>query len=207
LGTALMVGLAAMPTSLAAQYITTFVGFYVPTIGFYERENLIAPGDKYTWKHKSNFVLGGRIGSPVSRKVGFEIAIGYSPAKAELTYSDPSGAETVTEESAGLILGSARVLMKVGPQASKVAIQLMAGVGVVSHVGNVYDEFYITQGTTDIGGLLGIATRFAVAPTIAIRLDLENHLFFSKFWDAVGGASETKPQSDLVLSLGLEMIP
>jgi hypothetical protein len=204
LATAWLVGFPARPAPLAAQGTTEFapfVGAYFPINEVFSRQDVLAAGDRMSFKHLTTVVLGGRLGGTVSDRMGFEVVLGYAPGKAEVEYTDPSNVTTRSDTSGGVILGSARALLRFGPAAGPVSLHFMFGASLTSHVGDAYTS--LTEGTTDIGGLVGISSRFKVGPSLAIRLDLDDHLYIGKFSDANGVLSEPKLQSDFVVSLGV----
>jgi len=202
--TALFLVLAATPVRLAAQgkaEFTPFAGLYLPTSDELEFRNVVVTGDKFTAKHKTTVVFGGRLGVWVTNRVAVEGSFGYAPSKVEGTYTDPSNATSSSDTTGHVILASARVLVGFGPAGGNTSWHLILGGGMVSHGGPAYDG---TSGLTDFGGIAGIGARFKIGPSLAIRLDVEDNLFSAKFKDdATAAETASKFQNDIVILLGL----
>lgn len=202
----LVVFLATGPACLAAQAnteFTPFVGVYLPTADVFERRDVVAAGDKSVAKHKSTVIFGGRLGGSVSDRVAFEATFGYAPSRVEAAYTDPSNVETRTETSAGVFLASLRVLMGLGPTGGRGSLRFMLGGGAISHGGDAFDGLDVTEGTTDVGAIVGVSARFRVGSAIAIRLDVEDNLYVARYAQSSGDRSDSKFQNDIVISLGL----
>lgn len=196
---------AVLPCHLAGQQVevTPFVGLYLPTANVIEESAL---GLTVSGKHGTTFLFGARLTYWTSRSVGLEASLGYTASS--MTFSVDTGGVRVgsADTSAHVMLGSARVLYKVGPKSGDTDIHLLAGVGFISHGGAAYDLLGQgnggISGTTDIGGLVGASVRFRASAKLKIRVDIEDNLYSAKF--NIGGAETTSHfQNDLAVSLGL----
>lgn len=195
----------ALSRSLVAQHLelTPFVGLYLPTANVIEESG---GGLTVRGKHGTTFLFGARLTYWTTPTVGFEASLGYTPSK--VTFSvDTNGVNLGSADtSAHVIVGSARVLFKVGPKSGDTDIHLLAGVGFTSHGGAAYDALGQgsggISGTTDIGGVVGASVRFKVSSRLKLRVDLEDNLYSAEF--NIGGTNTSSHfQNDLVVSLGL----
>lgn len=195
----------AGPSTLAAQHIevTPFVGLYAPTASVIKET---ASGITVGAKHGTAFLFGGRFTYWTSPTVGLEGSLGYTSSGVDFTV-DTSGVTLGTVSlSAHVLLGSARVLFNVGPKGGNTDFHLLAGVGVISHGGDAYDQLGQgsggVSGKTDIGGVVGGSVRFRASEKLKVRIDVEDNLYSAKF--SIGGSESTSHfQNDLVVSLGL----
>ncbi|HTR21661.1 MAG TPA: hypothetical protein VMH88_12470 [Gemmatimonadales bacterium] len=201
---ALLTG-AVLPSRLVGQQVevTPFVGLYLPTSSVIQET---AVGLTVSGKHGTTFLFGARLTYWTSPSVGLEASLGYTPSS--MTFSVDTGGVRVgsADTSAHVILGSARVLYKVGPKGGDTDIHLLAGVGFISHGGAAYDLLGQggggISGTTDIGGVVGASVRFRVSAKLKARVDVEDNLYSAKF--NIGGAETTSHfQNDIAVSLGL----
>ena len=206
LGAACILCLATGPERLAAQKhteFTPFVGMYMPMVDVLDERDVVAAGDRRVVRHNSTLVFGGRVGGTVSERVLFEAVFAYASGKGEVVYTDPSNVETRTEPGASVIFGSPRVLLTLGRAGGIVTPYFVFGATVLSHGGEVYDDLNITDGTTDVGGLIGLSGRVKVGPKLSLRVDAEDHFYNAKFGNTSGARSGTKWQYDIVVSLGV----
>lgn len=206
LGAGCLVCGAAGPAVLAAQgtaELSPFVGAYLPTADVFEMQDVMVAGDRMVWKHKTTVVFGGRVGSWVSERVAVEASFGYAPSKAQVVYTDASNVTTTSDVSATILLGRVRVLVGIGPTGRNTSGYLVLGVGVTAHTGEAYSNLDITAGSTDGGPIVGVGGRIKVGQSIAIRLEVEDHLYSARFSDSSGAESKAKLQNDIIISLGL----
>ena len=128
---------------------------------------------------------------------------GYAPGEAETVYTDPSSVETRTVRGASVILASPRALVSIARAGGAASAYFVFGATVLSHGGETYDDLNITDGTTDVGGLVGVSGRLKVGPSLAVRVDAEDHFYNAKFGNTSGARSGTKWQHDIVVALGV----
>ena len=206
LGAACLICFAAGPQRLAAQKtteFTPFIGMYFPMMDVLDERDVVAAGDRRVVKHNRAVVFGGRVGGTVTDRVLFEAVFGYASGKGEVVYTDPSNVETRTEPGASVILASPRVLLTLGRAGRAVTPYFVFGATVLAHGGEVYEDLNITDGTTDVGGLIGLSGRFKVGSTLSLRLDAEDYFYNAKFGNTSGARSDTRWQHDIVISLGV----
>jgi hypothetical protein len=197
LGTA-AVSLAITPRSFAQVRFefTPFVGLYLPTSNVIDQFST-ACSCQLSVKQKTNFAVGGRVAAWVSDRLAVEGSFGYSGSGVTAKAAGFGSADT----SANIVTGSARLLVGLGPPALNTSFYLSGGLGLVAHGGDAYTG---TSGTTRVGAVAGVGARFKVAPSLAVRAELEDYLFSAQFSATSGGGqTNSKFQNDLVLSLGL----
>lgn len=196
---------AAAARPLAAQKfeVTPFLGVYVPTADVIKET---AGGITVTAKHGTAILFGARATYWTSPTVGLEGSLGYTSSSVEFGV-DTSGIHVGSVSySAHVLLGSGRVLFKVGPKSGDTDVHLLAGVGFISHGGDAYTQLGQgvggVSGTTDVGGVVGASVRLKAGEKLKVRIDLEDNLYSAKF--SIGGSESTSHfQNDLVVSLGL----
>jgi hypothetical protein len=202
-----LIVLAGTPTWLAAQAkaeFTPFVALYVPTGHLDEETNVLQSGDKVTLKQKTSVIFGGRIGVWVTQRVGIEGSFGYSPSRAQAEYTPSGGGGTTSvDTNARVIIANARVLLGFGPTVGPTSWHVILGGGIIAHGGDAWSG---TDGTTDIGGVVGLGGRFKVGSSLALRIDVEDNLYSAKFKDPSSGAeTQSRFQNDLVFTGGLSI--
>ena len=195
----------AGPSLLAAQHleVTPFVGLYAPTASVIKES---AGGITVGAKHGTAFLFGGRFTYWTSPTVGIEGSLGYTSSGVDFTVDTGAVTLGTVSLSAHVLLGSARVLFKVGPNGGNTDFHLLAGVGVISHGGDAYDQLGQgnggVSGKTDIGGVVGGSVRFKASQKLKVSIDVEDNLYSAKF--SIGGSESTSHfQNDLAVSIGL----
>ncbi len=175
---------------------TPFGGLYLPTSKVIDQFST-ACNCQVSGKQKTNFSLGGRIAAWVSDRLAVEGSFGYSGSGVSITAAGFGSADT----SANILTGSARLLIGLGPRALNTLFYLSGGLGLVAHGGAAYTG---ASGTTRVGAIAGVGARLKVAPSLAVRAELEDYLYSAQFSASSGGGqTNSKFQNDLVLSLGL----
>lgn len=193
------------PSYLAGQgkvEFSPFVAFYLATSDVIAVSDVFTPGDDLTAKQKPAVMLGSRVALRVTDAVAVEASFGYAPSNVRGAYTPPGGPAETMDVDATLLLLSGRVLIGLGPRAGSNAWHLILGGGAILHGGDAYGN---GEGTTDIGGVVGVGGRFTLGTSsLAIRVDVEDNLFSAKFRDTGSGLeSESKFQNDIVISMGL----
>jgi len=185
---------------------TPFAGAYVPT----SARLWPAPGTNCTlqvvsgvpnfcdgtMRQETSPAVGGRITAWLNNRTGIDLSVGYSGSRARV----PS--TSLRDTSASIVAGSARVLVNLTPRMVRTSFYVAAGASFVAHGGDAYAALNASRlaydvligSTTGWGPVLGVVTRFMLAPSLAIRADLEDH-----HYKISGGGF----QNDLVFSLGL----
>jgi hypothetical protein len=190
-------GLFAFTPSEAAQVRFDFVpyaGLYIPTSKVFD-QFLSECSCQVSIKHKTNFILGGRVTLWWPSRVGVEGTFGYSPSGVTLAASGFGSKDT----SAHVITASAKILVRVSPPGAPTSFHVGGGLGLVGHGGDAYG----TSGMTRFGGILGAGVAFKAGSLLALRLDAEDHLYNAHFSSGGTSKSDYKFQNDLVLSVGL----
>lgn len=203
---ALVALLAGPPARLAAQgkaEFTPFAGLFAPTAKVIEES--CGTGCTVSLKQEATVLFGARIGVWVNERIAIEGAFGYAPSKGEFAETGVGSADT----SAHVLLATGRLLLGVGPAGGNTSWHIIVGAGIVSHGGAAYDAFEAAagekiEGKTKGAGVVGFGGTFKLAPTLGLRLDVEDHLYSAKFRGASSGAeTESKFQNDIGVTLGL----
>ena len=192
LGHALLVG-SLLARVLAAQNrgeFTPFAGAYLPT------SDLAVVSDagckvNDTYRQKIGFNVGGRFTVwKSSSSVGFEGTGEY--ARSTLRFTTPGGGHflpcpaTTTDYGTGIIVAHLRILLVpswgeshgrcVGVDGWRAleCAYVSAGLGIVARSGDVWTN---ASGTTSVAGELGFGYRRPIAPSVTLRIELEDVLY------------------------------
>ena len=171
--------------------LTPYAGVYIPLTNVVQLVLLPIQGT-----HQASVAFGGRATFWVGGPFGLEGSFNYAP-------SNVTGGilqQTVTGE-AYVWAGSGRLMIRVGKLTSPVSLLLGGGIGYVGRGGEAYEDFE-NKGSVGYSGTF--ALRFKITNSVAIRLDLEDYIYSSKFlFQDV--ESEGQLQLDLVIAAGLSI--
>ncbi len=163
--------------------LTPFAGTYIPISSLGDEGGTEA-------KHQPSVALGIRGTFPGAGRVGLEGVIGLAAGAVKAT-----SASQEAEVSGRIVMASVRALWALGTPGESRSWHATTGVGVSSRGSDAYSPF---DGTTDIGGIIGIGMRTRVGRW-ALRFDLEDNISSVKLADD----AEAALQNDLMLSVGL----
>jgi len=171
--------------------LTPYAGVYVPLTNVFQLVLLPIQGT-----HQAAVSFGGRATFWFGGPFGLEGSFNYAP-------SDITGGilnETVTGE-AYVWAASGRFMIRVGRLTSPVALLLGGGIGYIGRGGEAYTDFE-NNGAVGYSGT--VALRFKITDNVAIRLDLEDYIYMSKFlFQDV--ETEGQLQFDLILAAGVSI--
>ena len=164
--------------------------------------------------------VGARLTAWRNDRVALDFSVGYSRSRVTrhgLLAEIPSGVMVGrtpidTTGTARITTGSARVLIRLSPHTDRASVYAAAGLAVVAHGGEAYSH---VAGNTGWGPVFGAVGRLQVAPALALRAELDEHVYsfsgtaFTTPPDyslgVVAGNYHSRLQHDLVLSLGLSV--
>ncbi len=201
--TGLLALLAAAPAlGQPAVEITPTMGVYIPTGNLVEQQ-IYVDNDAVTAEldHKSGLAIGGRVTVWLPTGIGLEGSYLYamSDARESASFGGLSGSAS---EDAHVGLGAAKLLYKLGAvPAAPMTFHLGVGLAVISHGGKYWDLVNV-DGTTDVGGVIGLGASLHLPGMVAIRVDAEDYIYSAKF-DEQGAETDSKMQNDLMLTVGL----
>jgi hypothetical protein len=220
-----------VPGTVAAQVdfeLLPYAGVYLPSHKLLDHFQSEFWCNSCSLKQKKGLALGARLTRWWTSRMGAEVTLGYSPSGVSLV-----GAGT-PDSSAHIITASVRVLGRVSPPRSPWLLRLGAGIGFVSRGGAAYDDtdgMSGVCGTTRIAGVVSAGTGFKFGRSgLALRLDAEDYVYSSGlyvngedpgcggqcrglyqlcnyFEHGPSGPPPSRFQNDLVLSLGIALVP
>lgn len=206
-----------------------------PYVGAYRPTSILGSAAGVAVKQHRSIALGIRVTHWWPGRLGIEGTLGYAPSRLDglCTESPPceppsnpiSGIRS--NETAHVITVSADGLLRVTSPRSRVGLHVGAGLGLVTHGGFAYPDWYAGP-TTFVSAIAKLGASIKLTRRVAARLDAEDFVFpahvgrcfrtgagggvVCDIWDAValGMPNPLKVfptasvvQNDLVLSLSL----
>lgn len=222
----LTTGLASLtldPMSGGAQQtrrivVTPYAGVYVPSarvaelradvggmptlMGIQQQTSLaMGVGASYWFNDFAGFELGGAWAfSDVRPSVGLS--------------SHVPGLSSTRNESARVLMGSARLMMNLLRVNQRSALRLGVGPAIITRGGGAYkaDDSGDFNELTDFGGAVSLCTRLPVTSFLSLRVRAENYMYSSQlhYRDYSSSTGEfrfrSKMQNDFIFSAGLQMV-
>lgn len=171
--------------------ITVYGGAYLPTQKIID-QNITGEG-QVTAKQKEGYGAGARLTFWLAA-LGVEGNVAYLWTDAEVT--DDTGTES---QSANVWVADARAIWSLLP--GPIGVHLDGGIALIGRSGDAYQG--VSEGKTNVGGVLGAGLRFKLPGLLSIRADADAYLYEAKLTDDTGFQSEGKFQADILISLGL----
>ena len=171
-----------------------YVGVYIPINNVIDQDFM---GTQVTASQKSGFAMGGRLTFWALGPIGFEGNFVYSWSDAEITEDGQTDSE-----SGNVWAGDLRAIWKLLP--GPIGIHIDGGIAYIGRGGDAYSD--ITDGKSDVGGVVGAGLRFKLPGLFGIRADADAYLYEAEFTVDADGTPVTTDkqfQIDLVLSAGL----
>ncbi len=161
--------------------VTPFVGYYPQThLTSATYWSFLGSGGEFESSQDHALVLGGRVTAWESRRLAFDVSFGH--------WGSPiSGTHRVVHATTGGL----GLLLSVGSR-DTACFSVVGGLSFVSLSGAVTGQGW--------GPLLGASARFAIDSVLALRVEMENHLYNSSL-----GASSSSLRHVLFLSFGLSV--
>ncbi len=210
-----------MPDTSAAQdrriVITPWAGAFVPATKVAQVKS-VAGGvtSIHGIQQQSALALGLNASYWFTDLAGIEVggAWAFSDAKASLGLgSAVPGMHFAGNESARVIVGSAKLMVNLLPLSDRTALRLGVGPAIISRGGSAYDadshgEF---TGLTSVGGAISLCTRLPLTDFISLRVRAEDFMYSSKLrfreaGDPSAFSFGSRLQNDMVFSAGLQMV-
>ena len=177
--------------------IEPYAGAYIPLTNLISEEILL---DELTAKQKTSLAIGGRLTAWLTGPVGLEGNFMYAFSDAESS----DGTET-SDTTAHVYAADARLVFRIGVPVAPVSFHINGGIALIGRGGDAYEE--VTQGKTDVGGVVGLGTRIKLPGMFAIRVDADGFVYQSELTiqdEDLGEFTFDKQwQADLVLSAGV----
>lgn len=173
--------------------IEPYAGAYIPLTNVVDEDLFVA-------SQQEALAVGGRLTAWLVGPVGVEGNFVYAFADAEI-----DDGTTVSDTSAYVWAADARLVFRIGVPLAPISFHISGGVAYVGRGGDAYEE--ITEGKTDIGGVVGLGTRIKLPGVFGIRADADGFLYSAQLTQDVGLGGpvefDSQLQADLVLSAGI----
>jgi hypothetical protein len=198
--------------------VTPYAGAFVPSARIAEFKAQVGGiQSSLGIRQQSSLALGVSASYWFNDMAGFELggAWAFSDARPSLGLSgEVSGLSLTGNESARVIMGSAKLMVNLLPLTDRTALRLGVGPAIISRGGSAYraDEDGEFGGLTDFGGAISLCTRLPVTDFMSLRVRAENYMYSSKlhFRDSANPTEEfrfgSKLQNDFIFSAGLQMV-
>jgi len=170
-----------------------YVGAYIPLRDLISEE--VSPVGQVTGSQKEGFALGGRLTFWALGPIGFEGNFVYAWSDTEL-----SAADTSETTSGNVWAGDVRAVWRILP--GPIGIHIDGGIVYIGRSGDAYED--VSEGKSDVGGVVGTGLRVKLPGLFAIRADADAYLYQAQF-TAEGDPepSEKQLQADIIISAGL----
>lgn len=152
-----------------------------------------------TLSQRTGVAFGGQATAWLGRRVGLRAAVLTSasdvgPATHDLLLRDPVPSRVTT---VGL-----EALVPIAQLSTGGRVFVAAGAAVVRRSGDAYEGF---EGTSDVGGSLGVGSQFRLTDRLSLQGDLRALLYSLRLTDPAGLEYPSAFQTDLQGQLGLSL--
>ncbi|UCF20750.1 MAG: outer membrane beta-barrel protein [Gemmatimonadota bacterium] len=175
-----------------------YIGVFIPIMDVIDQE---VDTEDVVAGQKEALAVGGRITLWLGGALGVEGNFGY--AFSDVTVSEGGVA---SDTSANVYAADARLVLKFGIPLAPVSFHVNGGVALIGRSGDAYDD--VSDGKTNVGGVVGLGTRVKLPGILAIRADADAYLYKTRLTidnEEFGGEFQfdSQFQSDILLSAGL----
>ena len=187
---------ALVPCALEAQQrteITPFVASYYHLTHL--ASGTTAAGNDFNIDQKNAVAFGGRITVPIGGRVAIQGEFTFATSGLAATEKNGigPGLDGGLSQNGNIIFGSLRAVLS--PRRSN--LFLLAGPAIVKRGGDAWSGVKSSD-ITDFGGVVGFGFRANVTPRFRVNFTAESYLYSFD-----GGGTDSKFQSDLLVSLGI----
>jgi hypothetical protein len=150
------------------------------------------------------FVVGGRLGIGLGKRVAIEGDVGYSPGSLDVSSGTGSQTNTTFNQDVTTLTGSGKLTFYLIPRTSPFWIGVNGGAGAVRHklkAGGAAEQAGI-KGGTDVGGVVGAIAGIRLGRVIAIKFGVEDYLYTAAF-DQLNTKVSEKKQHDIRFTGGV----
>lgn len=190
-----------VPGTKTGLSLTPYLGVLVPTADLLSYQS---GATTEVTKISIGFVVGGRLGIGLGKRVAIEGDVGYSPGSLDVSSGANSQGTTAFNQDVTTLTGSGKLTFYLIPRTSPVWIGLNGGVGAVRHklkAGGAAEQAGI-KGGTDVGGVVGAIAGIRLGRIIAINFGVEDYLYTAAF-DQLNAKVSEKKQHDIRFTGGV----
>lgn len=196
--------LASGPARAQRVEVAPTIGLYWP-VGGWEYETVPSAGGELRLRQVGAMFFGTRVGVWVSKRLGFEGSVGFSPAQVALT----EVARTV-DRGGAVVMGSMRVVvpfasLSYGDPGDRMTweFELGAGAAVIARRGDVWRG---KRGATAPAALLSFGARTELGRAVAMFVRLEDHVSWGQFDRGLPTQTRARVHHDAVGSFGWAIV-
>jgi hypothetical protein len=198
--------------------VTPYAGVFVPATRVAELKATLAGVQSAIGIRQQNaLALGANASYWFNGFAGVELggAWAFSDSRASLGLSNQvPGFSLSGNESARVLMGSAKLMVNLIPLTARSALRLGVGPAIINRGGSAYkaDDNGDFSGLTDFGGAISLCSRLPLTDFLSLRVRAENYLYSSKlkFRDFSRPSEDfsfgSKLQNDFIFSAGLQMV-
>lgn len=197
--------------------VTPYAGVFAPSSRIAElKSDMGGITSAIGIRQQNSLALGMNASYWFNGFAGVEVggAWAFSDARASLALSNQvSGLSLTGNESARVIMGSAKLMVNLMPVSQRTALRLGVGPAIISRGGSAYkaDDNGDFSGLTDIGGAISLCSRIPLTDFLSLRMRAENYMYSSRLKFRDFSTNEefsfgSKLQNDLIFSAGLQMV-
>jgi hypothetical protein len=197
--------------------VTPYAGVFMPSAKVAElKADLVGMPAAMGIRQQSSLAMGVGASYWFNDFAGLELggAWAFSDAIPSLGLSaQVPGLSPTRNESARVVMGSAKFMVNLFRLNQRSAVRLGAGPAIISRGGAAYDadtngEF---TGLTDVGGAVSLCTRLPLTDFLSLRVRAENYMYSTRLgYRSAADPSEfgfrSRTQSDFIFSAGLQMV-
>jgi hypothetical protein len=190
-----------VPGSKGGLSLTPYLGVLVPTADLLSYQ--IGTTTEVT-KVSIGFVVGGRLGIGLGKRVAIEGDVGYSPGSLDVSTGTGTQSTTTFNQDVTTLTGSGKVTFYLIPRTSPFWFGVNGGAGAVRHklkAGGAAEQAGI-KGGTDVGGVVGAIAGIRLGRVIAINFGVEDYLYTAAF-DQLNTKVSEKKQHDFRFTGGV----
>jgi hypothetical protein len=180
--------------------IAPTIGLYWP-VGAWEYETATSAGGKLRLRQVGAVFFGTRVAVWVSKRLGFEGSVGFSPSQVALT----DVASTV-DHGGGVIIGTAQAMVQLasltyGDPGRRMtwAFEVGAGGAVIARRGDVWQGI---RGATAPAAVLSFGARTVLGEGATVYFRLEDHVSWGRFDEGLPTQTRARAHQDVVGSVG-----
>jgi hypothetical protein len=197
--------------------VTPYAGVFVPATRVAElKPGLVGVQSAIGIRQQNALALGANASYWFNGFAGVELggAWAFSDTRASFGLSSQvPGLSLSRNESARVLVGSAKLMVNLMPVTERSALRLGVGPAIISRGGSAYkaDDNGDFSGLTDFGGAISLCSRIPMTDFLSLRLRAENYMYSSKLKFRDFSTNEefsfgSKLQNDFIFSAGVQMV-
>ncbi len=193
-----------VPGSKQGLSLTPYLGVLVPTADLLSYTTGSSSTPQVT-KVSIGFVVGGRLGIGLGKRVAIEADVGYSPGSLDVSSGSGTGTSTTAfNQDVTTLTGSGKVTFYLIPRTSPFWFGVNGGAGAVRHklkAGGAAEQAGL-KGGTDVGGVVGALAGIRLGRIVAVNFGVEDYLYTAAF-DQLNTKVSEKKQNDIRFTAGI----